>query len=53
MIVKIDITDIKDDDKAINERIESQYPYMPYMPMIRTIEHKNDKIYAVVSVLVD
>lgn len=53
MIVKIDITDIKDDEKAIGERIESQYPYMPYMPIIQTIEHKNDKVYAVVSVIID
>lgn len=53
MIVKIDITDIKDDKKAINERIESQYPYMPYMPIIQTIKRENDKVYAVVSVIID
>lgn len=53
MIVKIDITDIKDDKKAIDERIESQYPYMPYMPLIKRIEQENDKVYAVVSVIID
>lgn len=53
MIVKIDITDIKDNKKAIDERIESQYPYMPYMPIIQNIERTDDKVYAVVSVIID
>lgn len=53
MKIRIDITDIKDDKKAIDERIESQYPYMPYMPIIRKIEQDDDKVYAVVSVIID
>lgn len=53
MIVYIDITDIKDDKKAIDERISKQYPYNPYMPIIKKTEQEDDKVYAVVSVITD
>lgn len=51
MIVKIDITDIKDDKKAIDERIRKQYPYNPYMPILKKTEQEDGNVYAVVSVI--
>lgn len=51
MIVKIDITDIKDDKKAIDERIRKQYSYNPYMPILKKTEQEDGNIYAVVSVI--
>lgn len=51
MIVYIDITDIKDDKKAIEERVRKQYPYNPYMPIIKKTEQDGSNVYAVVSVI--
>lgn len=55
MKAKIDITDIKDNTEEIWKRIYKQYPQMPYMPIIQTteIDSKNNKIYVVVSVIID
>lgn len=51
MIVYIDITDIKDDQKAVDERIRRQYPYNPYMPILKKTEQEGGNVYAVVSVI--
>ena len=51
MIVYVDITDIKDDKKAIDERVKKQYPYNTYMPIIKKIEQDGNNVYAVVSVV--
>lgn len=51
MIVYIDITDIKDDKKAIEERVRKQYPYNPYMPIIKKTQQDGNNVYAVVSVI--
>lgn len=51
MIVYIDITDIKDDKKAIDERVRKQYPYNPYMPIIKKTEQDDDNVYVVVSII--
>ncbi len=53
MIVCVDITDIKDNKKAIDERVRKQYPYNPYMPIIKKTEQEDDKVYAIVSVITD
>lgn len=51
MIVYIDVTDIKDDKKAINERIRKKYPYNPYMPILKKTIQEDGREYAVVSVI--